>query len=212
MLILMNILNNFVVLEGGDGSGTTTQLKKLREKFDNEAGLPILYDTFEPTNSPIGVLIRKSMRSELPLENETIALLFAADRNEHLNGPDGIKKRSKRGELTVCDRYVFSSLVYQGITCGEEFPALLNLAFPMPELTIYLDIDPKTALKRIESRTQREIFETDEFQIRVRDRYKKVVSAYKNEARIIIIDASMPVDDVFAEVWRNIHELPIFKR
>ena len=88
MLILMNILNNFVVLEGGDGSGTTTQLKKLREKFDNEAGLPILYDTFEPTNSPIGVLIRKSLRSELLLENETIALLFAADRNEHLNGPE----------------------------------------------------------------------------------------------------------------------------
>jgi dTMP kinase len=212
----MEILQNFVAFEGGDGSGTTTQLKMLRERFrgqgDGAAPLPFLFDTFEPTGGSIGRIIRSGLRGEIPFRNETIARLFAADRGEHLYGPGGIAERCGRGELVVSDRYVPSSLVYQGITCGEELPALLNRDFPGPELIIFFDIDPETAQKRMENRPEKEIYEHLEFQIQVRARYKAVLPRFEAEnVRVETIDASLNPEDVAARVWTVLQKLPIFK-
>ena len=213
MLVMMIILPNFVVFEGGDGSGTTTQLGKLKERFaaNAEFSLPRLFDTFEPSSGPIGRLIRHGLNGEIPMKNETIAFLFAADRNEHLYGPDGIVEHCKRGDLVACDRYLLSSLVYQGITCGEELPALLNRDFPLPELCFFLDIDPLIAQNRIKNRTQKEIYETLDFQIQVRERYKNELAKLDKASLVEIIDASLPPDEVAAQVWSALQKLPIFK-
>ena len=219
------ILQNFVVFEGGDASGTTTQLEKLRNFFDSvdrntaeinqinqkNSSLPLLYDTFEPTDNSIGKLIRQGLKGEIPFNNKTIALLFAADRNEHIYGPGGILERCNRGELVVCDRFLFSSLVYQGITCGNDFPIMLNQDFPLPELLIFLDIDPKIAQERMLKRSQKEIYENLDFQIKVRERYLALMKEYDSICRIVIIDASKPVERVFDEVWSAIEKMPIFK-
>ena len=214
----IKILKNFAVFEGIDGSGTTTQLEKLRKYFDTAAenaagnGLPFLYDTFEPTDNNIGKLIRRGLKEEISQKNETIAFLFAADRNEHIYGPRGIEERCKMGELVVCDRYLFSSLVYQGITCGNELPLRLNKDFPLPELLIFLDLDPKIAQERIQKRGQREIYEDLVFQIKVRESYISLLEEYADKCRIVIIDASKPADEVFEEVLRAVEKMPIFKK
>ena len=212
----MKILKNFAVFEGIDGSGTTTQIGVLEDFFRRNRpnlSLPLLHTTFEPTNGSIGILIRSALRGEAAFAPKTVALLFAADRNEHVFGPDGIVEHCGRGEFVVSDRYLPSSLVYQGITCGEEFPTLLNKDFPVPELLLFFDIDPETAQKRISGRRQREIFEYLNFQVQVRERYKSLLQNISAEGvKVEIIDASGTPEEVGAEVWRAIEKMPIFER
>jgi dTMP kinase len=218
------ILDNFAVLEGCDGSGTTTQIKLLSRRFTG--GLPPFYATAEPTGGPVGELIRRLLKDEpgnskrngtsegnrvIP---ETLARLFAADRTEHLYGPGGIVERcSVRGELVVSDRYSLSSLVYQAIDCGEELPRILNESFPLPELLVYLDTDGETAEKRIAGRPDRQIFEYLEFQTKVRERYLKLLPVWeKSGVRVHVLDGSRSPEEVAEEVWRAVAEMPIVKR
>ncbi|MDR2049912.1 MAG: dTMP kinase [Treponema sp.] len=212
------ILNNFAVLEGCDGSGTTTQLKLLSRRF---AGTPVLfYPTAEPTRGPVGELIRRLLKEEdrPPGETrpspETLARLFAADRAEHLYGSGGIVERcSVRGELVVSDRYSPSSLVYQAIDCGEELPRILNESFPLPELLVYLDIESETAEKRIAGRPGREIYEHQEFQEKVREGYLKLLPVWeKSGVRVLTLDGSCSPEEVAEGVWRAVAEMPIVKK
>ncbi|MDR1566750.1 MAG: dTMP kinase [Treponema sp.] len=212
----MTVLNNFVVFEGCDGSGTTTQLEILKDFFVSRAGgggFPLFYSTFEPTEGPIGRIIRAGLKGEFPLVPETVAFLFAADRSEHLYGPGGIAERCARGELVVSDRYVPSSLVYQGLTCGEEVPSRLNRDFPCPELILFFDIDPETAQRRMAGRREKEIYEYLDFQIRVRQGYLKILPGLQKQgARVETIDASCPPEETASAVWSYIQKMPIFKR
>jgi dTMP kinase len=207
----MIIIHNFAVFEGGDGSGTSTQLELIRERFHAPgAVLPPIYTTCEPTSGPIGALIREALGGRLPLRGETLARLFAADRNEHLYGDGGILDRTKRGELVISDRYVLSSLVYQGLTCGEELPEALNAAFPLPEFLLYFDLDPETALNRLETRPSRDIYEYLDFQAAVRDRYRALLPRWEERGvRIERIDASKPPEEVAEAVWRVLENMPI---
>jgi dTMP kinase len=206
-----NIIPNFAVLEGGDGSGTTTQLSLLTERLKNTEK-PVFFPTFEPTDGQIGALIRSALRKELPLNPETLAMLFACDRNEHLYGDDGIIVRVNRGELVVSDRYVCSSLVYQGIECGDELPMALNSRFGIPQVTIFLDVEPEIALARVNKRKTLDIYEYREFQEKVRDRYRAVLDNYSSMgARVETIDASKSIEEVSDQVWSIISSLPIFK-
>jgi dTMP kinase len=208
----MEILSNFAVFEGLDGSGTTTQLRLLNDRFGREGNsLPSLYNTFEPTEGNIGKLIRLGLGGEISLLPSTVAMLFAADRNEHLYGPGGIAERCNRGELVVSDRYVPSSLVYQGITCGEEYPALLNRDFPAPELLLFFDIDPETAQKRMEHRRVREIYEGLDFQRQVRERYLGLLPVIEAEGvRVVTLNAAMESGKVAEEAWKALEKMPIF--
>ena len=212
----MKILENFVVFEGCDGSGTTTQLTILENFFHHhrdENSLPPLHKTNEPTNSSIGKLIRLHLRKELGLLPETAAMLFAADRNEHVNGKDGIAERCARGELVVCDRYVMSSFVYQGIECGEALPRRLNSSFPMPQMLIFFDVDSGTAQERMAGRKVKERYEYQEFQEKVRARYKALLNEFAESGVIVeTVDASKTSDEVAKEVWRILQKLPLFRR
>jgi len=208
----MEIIPNFAVLEGGDGCGTTTQLSLLEKRLLN-TGKPAVFKTFEPTNSEIGRVIRSALKNEQPVQPQTLALLFAADRREHLYGINGILKRAENGELVVCDRYVLSSLVYQGIECGDELPYYLNSPYPFPELTIFLDIEPEIALARMKDRSSLEIFEYRDFQEKVRLKYLSLIEIYKKKgAKIEIIDASKNAQEVEEQLWSVIREMPILKR
>jgi dTMP kinase len=208
----MKILGNFAVFEGGDGSGTTTQLEILRRRFDREIPAPLLHSTFEPTEGPIGQLIRSALRGECPIESRSLALLFAADRNEHLYEKGGLVERCERGELVVSDRYIPSSLVYQGISCGPAFPESLNASFPVPELVIFFDMDPRIAEKRMEKRPVREIYEYLEFQTHVREGYRALFPRWEDRGvRVEIIDASGNTDEVAREVWKALAKMPIMK-
>jgi dTMP kinase len=218
----MDIIHNFAVLEGGDGAGTSTQMELLAGRFlpprgDGTTGFPTVYYTFEPTGGPIGSLIRVILKGggpeTPPMRPETIARLFAADRNEHLYGSGGIRERCNRGELVISDRYVLSSLVYQGIDCGTELPETLNAPFPGPEMLFFFDIDPEVSLKRIESRKDRDVYEYLDFQIKVRERYRELLPRYEEAGvRVFRIDASQKPEEVAEELWRGLQNMPILRR
>jgi dTMP kinase len=170
------------------------------------------YSTFEPTKGPIGALIRQVLAGSCLLREETLARLFAADRNEHIYGKGGIMEHCSQGKLVVSDRFTLSSLVYQGITCGNDLPYQLNAGFPVPELLIFFDLDPEIALKRLEGRPGRDIYEYRDFQIRVREGYKALLPWYEEQgARIAVIDASGTVEEVTREVWGELQNMSIFK-
>ena len=207
----MEIIPNFAVLEGGDGSGTTTQLSMLSKRLQ-EIKFNGFYTTFEPTDRQIGKLIRLALKKEINLQPQSLAFLFAADRNEHLNAESGIMERVKKGELVISDRYFFSSLVYQGIECGDDLPESLNLRFGVPELTLFLDIEPETAIERMKERANLEIYENIEFQRKVREKYKSLIDIYRSSgARIEVIDAGKSPQEVSDQIWSKITSMPIFK-
>jgi dTMP kinase len=206
----MEIINNFVVFEGGDGSGTSTQLSLLSDRLKHFKN-PVFFPTVEPTDGHIGKIIRSILKKDDILQPETLAMLFAADRNEHLYGKNGIIAHVNNKELVVSDRYVLSSLVYQGIECGDEQPALLNSRFPAPELTFFFDVDPKIALDRIKHRNSLEIYEYLDFQAKVRQKYESVIDNYrKNGAKVEIIDAEKNAEEVADKVWSIVSAMPIF--
>lgn len=201
------ILQNFIVLEGIDGAGTSTQLKKLQEKLSAERA----FFTAEPVeSSETGKFLRRVLSGAIPVHPGTAAFLFAADRNEHLYGKDGIVGKDSKGILCFSDRYLFSSLAYQAATCGEELPRLLNSTFPLPRILFYFRIEPKVSLARISGRGVTEIYEKEDFLTKTAAEYEKVVASFKKDAdsgmKIVEIDASKTPDEVFAIIWQTLKE------
>jgi dTMP kinase len=158
-------------------------------------------------------MIRASLRGDFPLLPETCARLFAADRNEHLYASGGVAERCARGELVISDRYVLSSLVYQGLDCGEDLPWSLNRGFPGPELLIFFDLDPETAMERIRSRPGRDLYERLDFQIKVRERYLALLPEFERSGvRVVRVDASQSPEETADQVWSALENMPIMRR
>ncbi|MGP1458137.1 MAG: dTMP kinase [Treponema sp.] len=203
------ILKNFIVFEGIDGSGTTTQIKKLAERFSADR----IFTTAEPTSGETGKFIRRMLKGDFSLDARTAAYLFAADRCQHIYGDEGIEHAVKSGKLAVSDRYLFSSLAYQSVFCGAELPALLNAPFPLPELLFYFKIDAKTALSRVALRGgQIEIYEKLDVQKKIAARFDEVIAEYekrKNGMRVITVDAADSPDNIADFIWNAAKNLPI---
>jgi dTMP kinase len=199
------ILKRFIVLEGGDGAGTTTQLRLLGAAL-SRASVPH-WITAEPTDAPEGRLIREILSGDLPRDPGTLAHLFAADRNEHLRGPGGIVDRLSRGEAVVCDRYVLSSLAYQGASCGRELPAALNAFFPLPELLLFFDLEPEASMGRLGSRERLEIFEELGFQEKVRAAYRSELARLASSGmRVVVLDAADSVEGISRRILAAVGE------
>lgn len=162
----------------------------------------------EPTPGPVGILIRQALSGAFPARAETVARLFAADRGEHLYGPEGIVARTELGQLTVSDRYLFSSLAYQGLTCGNELPTLLNAPFPLPELLLFFELDPEVAERRMASRKELDIYENLEFQRHVAEAYRTIVHSFEDSGMTIArINASATPEEVESAVWAAVSPL-----
>jgi dTMP kinase len=213
------ILHNFIVLEGIDGAGTSTQLDIIRNKPGTERFL----FTAEPTTYETGRFIRRMLSGEIEVSNETAAYLFAADRNEHVNGRlrttgdrnliTGIREATKSGMTVICDRYLFSSLAYQSINCSPDVPRMLNSLFPLPSLLVYLDINPDDALKRIEGRGEREIYEKKDFLEKTVAQYRLILNEYSGEKgkgmKILVLDATKTKEEINAAIMREIKALEV---
>jgi dTMP kinase len=144
----ITVLEKFVVLEGLDGAGTTTQLKLLDRRMAAE-GIPH-FCTGEPTPGAIGRQIRSILKREVRVDPRTVALLFAADRNEHLYHPEvGILAHLQRGEVVISDRYLFSSLAYQSVECPFDYVRELNRPFPLPKLVLFVDTPVAVSQERL---------------------------------------------------------------
>lgn len=203
------ILRNFAVFEGIDGTGTTTQLSLLSARIPPERA----WFTCEPTPGEIGRLVRRALRGEINLAPDTLARLFAADRSDHLYGPGGVIAQIEAGKAVFSDRYLFSSLAYQGETLSDDLAVSLNRDFPLPEVLLFFDLDAEAAMGRVERRGEdREIYETIAFQRRVRDRYRDIVARFEREEpemRVVRVDASEPIEEIARKVWSAVGNLPI---
>lgn len=204
------ILKNFIVLEGIDGAGTSTQLNLLKNRLSPEK---TVY-TAEPTTLSTGRFLRSVLRGDEKLTPETTAFLFAADRQEHVYGAGGIVESCTSGKLVISDRYVFSSLAYQSITCGEELPRKLNQDFPLPEYLFFFGITPQASLKRIEKRDVTEIYEKKDFLEATARQYEKIISYYETlqtGMHIIRLDATESIEKLSEKIWTVLQEMPILQ-
>ena len=182
----------FIVFEGVDGSGKTTQIEMLRDFF-NDKGYKVNL-TKEPTEDSIGSLIWEYMKSkDRSLTPETEALLFAADRLEH---GKWIKETLEKGEIVISDRYIHSSFAYQGAAGVElDWIRSLNRRAFKPDMVILLDINPDSSLERVSHR-DRTVFEENIYLKTVRELYLR----FAGFGEMIIIDASQDIDEVQREI------------
>jgi dTMP kinase len=155
----------FVVLEGLDGAGTTTQLALLSARLEAE-GIDHLC-TREPTGRLVGRTIRQILAGKLlrpdgsAFDAETLALLFATDRLDHLTHL--IEPALAHGKWVISDRYVHSSLAYQGMEVDRHWVAKINAQARPADLVVWLDLDPEACMERVAARGgERDIFETAE--------------------------------------------------
>jgi dTMP kinase len=198
-----SIQENFVVLEGLDGAGTTTQLKLLDERLTG-GGVPH-WATWEPTDGPVGRLLRSVLARETPALPRTVALLYAADRSEHTGGPEGILARSARGELVISDRYLFSSLAYQGVENDHDYVAALNGGFPLPHTVFFLDTPVEVCQRRLSGRGKKELFDARAFQERVRERYLSTFESFRGSGmRTLVIDGDRSPEEIHRELWESL--------
>ena len=203
------ILHKFIVLEGLDGSGTTTQMRLLAERLGKQGTAHAA--TCEPTDGVIGRLLRSILALETRAHPVTVALLYAADRSEHVNAPKtGIEARTKKGELVICDRYLFSSIAYQSIDCGIDFVLGINAGFPLPQCLIFLDTPVEVCQDRLAHRGKPELFDGLAFQSRVREGYMKALERFQGTGmHIARLDGDRPAGLIHGDVWKILSDLPI---
>jgi dTMP kinase len=195
------VLPGFIVFEGLDGAGTTTQARRLADHLC-AAGTPAEF-TCEPTDFLTGRTIRRLLDGPEHVEAWTLALLFAADRHEHLERPrTGIRARLDDGIVVVSDRYLFSSIAYQGSFVDSAGVERLNGRFPLPEYLVFVDTPRSEATRRMASRKTRDILEQDAVQERVAARYRGVVDAFaeRTAVHVVTVDGNAAPDEVFAAI------------
>jgi dTMP kinase len=204
------IVKKFVVFEGLDGAGTTTQIEGIHRRFSRQRISSFL--TCEPTNSPIGRIIRNVLEKNIVVRSETLALLFAADRNEHLWGQNGMMEHLAKENIVLCDRYIFSSLAYQTLESSYAFVWELNSRFPLPEYLFFVDVPPEECQNRMELRNTKEIFDEIQFQHKIRQAYLDAFRALEQTGmKTYIIDGTGSVDDVEEKIWNILEKGTILK-
>src|SRR5438874_1862145 len=143
--------NLFIALEGIDGSGKSTQMKFLSEKLAGTGHK--VYSTFEPTDGPVGSLIKNIMRGRIIADHRTIAGLFVADRLDHLlNEVNGIVKKLDEGYTVITDRYYFSSYAYHGTHMDMDWVIQANAMSAeilRPDINIFINVSPEISMHRI---------------------------------------------------------------
>jgi len=185
----------FIVIEGLDGSGKTTQAKLLARKLEKTRKVLL---TAEPSCGKIGAFIREDcLYEEKRLPTEAEALLFAADRIEHMYSE--VKPALDEGKLVICDRYIYSSLAYQGSAgLSLEWIKTINARAMQPDFSLFIDVPPERVIERLQRK--KSVMETLETQQKVREVYLK----YVDKGELVRIDGDKPKDAVAEELYAKV--------
>jgi dTMP kinase len=209
----------FIALEGTDGSGLSTQAPLLRDRLI--AAGRAAYLTKEPSDGPAGAMVRLALTRRLgyaphtshapgeersagdwePLGDEVLALLYAADRLDHLR--QDIAPRLARGVDVVCDRYRLSSLAYQSLSADLAWVAALNSKARPPDLTVFLDVPPEVCRARMARRQGAvELYEQESKIRRIREHYLRLIPAAQAAGEAIVtVDGRGAAPEVADLVW-----------
>lgn len=201
----------FITIEGGEGAGKTSAIAMMQDWMERR-GYAVT-----TTREPGGIRIAEEIRSIIldtsntGMDSRTEALLYAAARRQHL--VEKVIPALQAGQVVLCDRFVDSSLVYQGIARGIGLEAIREInRFAidrwMPDLTIYMDVAPEIGLARIRADREREMnrldLEPDDFHRKVREGYRLVASQHPE--RIVTIDAGLPQEQVYEAIRRCLNQ------
>ncbi|HUI72972.1 MAG TPA: dTMP kinase [Spirochaetia bacterium] len=191
----------FIVFEGLDGAGTSTQIKKLH-RYLSDAGVDV-EDTQEPTSGPFGSLARQILTGRVEVDSYSLALAFAADRHDHLyNRTDGLEWSLQDGRTVLSDRYVLSSLAYQAsVGLDVDWIVGINKGVIEPDYTIFIDTDVDVCMDRIVRRNAHyELFHEKQRLERVRDRYRRFLQDPELTGTVISVDGNGSEDSIFQEI------------
>lgn len=195
----------FIVFEGLDGSGQTTQAGLLKEWYDNKTH-QLAYYTKEPTEGPWGSILRNVLSHRIvsskkdkeyePIDEHTLALSFAADRMDHLNNE--IIPKLRDGIVVICDRYYLSSFAYQRLDADFDWIRKINSKALRPDLTLFLDVPASICKQRMnKQRWHVELYEQLSKLELVKENYDKAIETLKQEGeKIAVLDGSQPVEEV----------------
>ena len=199
----------FITFEGGEGSGKSSVMKEIAKKLEKEGKEIVL--TREPGGTPIAEEIRNVIldKANTNMDARTEALLYAASRRQHL--VEKVWPALKEGKIVLCDRFLDSSLAYQGGARGLGIDEILDVNLFategfFPNLTLLFDIEPEAGLKRIAANAGREVNRLDlekiDFHHRVRNNFLALAKRYSD--RYVIIDASKPFEEVIEAAYQEI--------
>jgi len=201
----------FITFEGGEGAGKSTAIKKIVEKLEKEGREIVL--TREPGGTPISEEIRRIIldKKNVDMDKRTEALLYAASRRQHI--VQKIIPSIKEGKIVLCDRFLDSSLAYQGYAREIGVDAVLEMNLFAteglePDLTFFFDLDPELGLKRIAANSSREVNRLDveklSFHKAVREGFLSLAKRFSH--RFVVIDASKDPESVFLEIYSEIEK------
>ena len=190
----------FIVFEGLDGSGKSTHAKRLYDHFKSTDTNCLL--TFEPTSSLLGSLARAATNGEISFEDDTLALLFAADRHEHF-----VKKISPvlaDGGIVICDRYYYSNIVYQGLS-KESYSRIMSynqlVMKRPPDIVFFLDAEPQVCLERLKlTRNDISIYENLYYLDALNERYVTLFNQINDNVVTIKTSSHSTKDEVFEQI------------
>ncbi|MEJ7769614.1 MAG: dTMP kinase [Chitinophagaceae bacterium] len=199
----------FIVFEGVDGSGKSTQIELLKSKF-TECKLKVMV-TREPSDGPIGMLIRNIMMNRMQADQSTMAALFLADRLDHIgNAVNGMKNRLLDGYNIICSRYYFSSYAFQSEYVPVDWVVESNSlckSYLKPDLIFYLDVDPETCVQRLtRGRVEIEMYENIDKITKAHQGYLTAFDKYGRDENIKIIDGNNDVDKISDDIWQEVEK------
>ncbi len=199
----------FIVFEGIDGSGKSTQIKLLKTKLE-ESGIKCV-DTLEPTFGMVGGVLHDILSGAKSADPKVVAALFVADRLDHLtNSENGILKWLDEGYTVLCDRYYFSSYAYQSVEVPASWVVEANRLCAdtlRPDCTIFIDVTPQEAMKRImANRTNVELYEKEDRLTAVRAGYFSAFERLKAEENIKIFDGGKTPEEIAQNIQKYVME------
>jgi len=196
-----DLKGKFIAIEGIDGSGLSTQSAELFKRL-NEMGHQT-YKTKEPSDGPVGGVLRLALTHRIEITQGTFGLLFAADRLDHLNNE--IVPKLREGVNVITDRYCFSNYAYQGTDMDIDWLIEINRHCLIPDLTIFLDVDPNECKRRMAPRMREEYFEKLPRLIKIRERFLDVIKTYKERygANIVVVNGTNPIERVTDDILKE---------
>lgn len=205
-------MSRFIVVEGLDGTGKSTQIKLLA-RYLREKGEKV-FETAEPTSLPSGKLIRRVLSGEVKSSPWSTAALFLADRIQHVTDPEnGINKHLSDGETVLSDRYYYSTFAYQGFETSPEWTQSIHYGCPelrIPDLVLFLTMSPEKCVERITANRPAEaieIYENTETLTKISRQFSEVFESIKDKENIVYIDADGTVEEVAARIRAAVDSL-----
>ena len=192
----------FIVFEGLDGSGQSTQIALLEEYLRTRKKK--VHITTEPTNNIVGGMIRGILTGQWKLSNTGMQLLYAADRAHHLESE--ILPTLKAGHMVISSRYYFSTLAFGSLKNDIEWLEKINEKFPQPDVTFFMNVSPKECMRRIgDSRSRKELFEKEKTMEKVFQTYQEI--AANKKYNIFTINGDQSKEKVSEDIIKIIDKI-----